>query len=160
MTSKRDSRPQKWSTRWKRRATSTIGPDFKSDFNAAKKLQLNWRAGLVLSVVTFALAAFLDKWGMLDYTMPVMISMFSLCLVTVVKWQIRQAVWFQITMAIFTVLQIPLIWIVSWPTGYGNASVFAGFGSIDAIAMLAILSFIHRHFKVADIAKSKNPESA
>ena len=60
------------------------------------------------------------------------------------KWNLRRRPWFWNTMAILTLLHVPLILFVPWGTRWVPAMMIALIGSADLILILVIISVAGR----------------
>ena len=120
----------------------SLASEIKYDIKAAKKIRFRWWA-VLLGIVGSTLSAFLfDHFGRVDLDLPTLNCIAVLGFVLLVKWKLRQRVWFWITMIVIAALHVALILFVPWTTKWVPALVIAGIDSVDLIAMLAILSVV------------------
>ena len=63
-------------------------------------------------------------------------------LAIVMRWKLRQQVWFWITITFLAALHLPLILFVPWTTKWIPAIVIAPFGIADLYAMLWVISVV------------------
>src|ERR1043166_6501931 len=117
------------------------------DIKAAKKIRLPWW-GVLCGIIGSTLGAWLfDHLGRLDLAIPVLLSIAVLAFSIAVKWQLRQRVWFWITMTVIATLHVLLILSVSWPTEWVPALVITPIITVDFYAILWILSVVGKHME-------------
>jgi hypothetical protein len=101
--------------------------------------------GVLCGIVGSALWCWLfDHFGRFDLALPTINGIGVFGFVLVLKWQLRQRVWFWITMTIVVALHVLLILSIPWTTKWVPAPAYAGAASLDLTAILVILSVVRK----------------
>jgi hypothetical protein len=76
--------------------------------------------------------------------MPTASAISVLAFAIAVKWELRERLWFWITVIVFAALHIPPIFLVPWTTKWVPALAFAAIASWDLIGFFAIIALVAR----------------
>jgi hypothetical protein len=124
-----------------------IKHDIKNDISAASKIRLPWWLILVLIVVSVPIYWLFDHADSLRLGLPTVISVGVVGFTMMVKWRMRHAVWFWITITVLAAVHVPLILFVPWTTKWVPAPAIAAVASADFIVMLVIIDVVARFMK-------------
>ncbi len=107
-----------------------------------KPLALGWKGVLAVIGGTVLIGLLFLHLGRFDLARPAIFSIAMTAIAVALKWELRQRVWFWITMTVIVALHVLLILFVPWTTKWVPAIVIIPIGIADLYAMLAILSVV------------------
>jgi hypothetical protein len=84
----------------------------------------------------------LDRFGKLNLARPILYTAGMVGIAIAMRWQLRDRLWFWITMITILALHIPVILLVPWTTKWVPAIVVMPIAIADLYAMLAIISVV------------------
>jgi hypothetical protein len=118
--------------------------EIKSDLKTARKYHLPWWAIVGLIIVGIPVAAIFDHFGKLDLYLPVFNTIAAFGFVVFVKRSFWGNAWFWLTMAVVAILNAAVLLYIPWDDKWHPAMAWAGFSSIEFIAILLILDLVER----------------
>jgi len=113
--------------------------------NEARKIPaLRWRGLLVGMACGIVFAALFDHFGVFDLFMPVLGTGMVLFLTLRCHWELKGRPWFWATIAAWTALHVWTIARVRWPHTWVPARAWAGWMTIDLVALFVIIALIEK----------------
>jgi len=76
-------------------------------------------------------------------------------LAIVMRWKLRQHVWFWVTITFLAVLHLPLILFVPWTSKWIPAVVIAPVGMADLFLMLWVISVVGKFVQAPDASQDE-----
>jgi hypothetical protein len=107
-----------------------------------RQMRLPWWGVLCVGFGTVLLGLLFVFSGRFDLARPSLMAVAMVALAIVMRWKLRQQVWFWITITFLAALHLPLILFVPWTTKWIPAIVIAPFGIADLYAMLWVISVV------------------
>jgi hypothetical protein len=137
-----------------KRSLRQVAREVKIDLKTAKKMWLPWWAVILLLVIAVWLPGLFERLGNENLFVPVWNCVAVFGFMFVLKWRLRDHLWFWITMAVFVALHILLIWLVPWGGSWVPALAIGAIDSLDFCLILWILTVVGR---LAESPKAELP---
>ncbi len=118
--------------------------ELKREMHGAKKMNVSWRAQLLIVVIGAPTVFLFGVYGRLALAMPLMIFTIMHALVIRFKWKLRRQAWFWIAIGVSAALHVLLILFVPWTTKWVPALVVSVGAAADFMLILWILLVVER----------------
>jgi hypothetical protein len=100
--------------------------------------------GLALAAVVFPIVPLLDHLGRPELRYPVIAALGAIGFAIRGNWDLRNRLWFWITMTVIAALHVPLILLVPWKAGWVPAPVTMAFCIVDLAIIYGVIGFIKK----------------
>jgi hypothetical protein len=134
-----------------------VARDVKKDIKAAQKVRLPWWVVLGLVIGSMPIYLLFDRAGISTLGFPTLVSVIVVVFAVIVKWNLKQFVWFWITVTLLAALHVPLLLFVPWGTQWIPGPIAAVVGIVDLIVMLTVLDVVARLAKPARVSVNCAP---
>jgi hypothetical protein len=123
-------------------------------------MTLPWWGVLCVIIGSMAFSLVFYRFGRFDLVQPTGICIIVLVFAIVMRWKLRQHLWFWITMTVVTALHVPLILFVPWTTRWVPAFVITPIAIADLFVILLILKIVGKFIGDQTPLRDERPGSS
>ena len=112
--------------------------------NEDKRFRLNWREILCCIGVSVLVCWLMDRVGKFDMSRPILGMLGSLFIAIRLRWQLRDRVWFWVTILIYVALSAVLTSALTWGTQGPSRPIIGGFMGVSVYCLFVVLHALER----------------